>query len=225
MTTIAYKDGVLAADSQVTLGGGVRHQAGVNKIYVPGEGDYWEVQGKRVAAFGFAGDFTKLPFLIEMLEANLTHLTKAPADVELDVAAIIVLESHETYMFTAYMGRGKQELKIYPLAGPMAIGSGELFAMAAMSIGHTAEQAIQTAMKHDIGTGGDVVVFEIPPAPEVPSKRPPKEEPQKTYTVDEVKELILQDRELNQQQDQNTGVPSDSGNAVADQVEQKPEVA
>lgn len=227
MTTVAYKDGVLAADSQATLGMSVRHQAPVQKIYTPEADEYWEVAGKRVVAFGFAGDYTKLPFLIDVLREGLTHLTKFPADSEVDMAAILVLETRDSYMLSAYVSRGRQELKVYPLAPPMAIGSGEMFAMAAMGIGHSAHDAVQAAMKHDIGTGGDIVVFEVPPAPEVPSKRPPKEEPPKTYTVDEVKELILQDRELNQQQqpDPNMGVPSDSGNTIADQVEQKPEVA
>lgn len=43
-----------------------------------------------------------------------------------------------------------------------AAGSGRDYALAAMRLGKTAEEAVRLAMEFDNGTGGDVVVFDIP---------------------------------------------------------------
>lgn len=194
MTTIAFKDGILAADSQGTLGGSIIHNGPVKKIYTPEEGDYWEVQGVRAIAFGFCGDYGQLPFVIDLLREGLTHKTKAPEGHELDIAAIIVLETGDTYVFSAFIHRGQQRLNLMPLNGNVSIGSGETFALAAMSIGKSAVEAIEVAMKIDTGTSGEIHTFVVPPRPEVLSKRPVKPS-EKTYSVDEVKDLLKQQQE------------------------------
>ncbi len=55
-------------------------------------------------------------------------------------------------------GIWKQELD---LANPDAIGSGSAYALAAMDMGANAEDAVRTAMKRDIYTGGKVVMFSM----------------------------------------------------------------
>jgi hypothetical protein len=44
---------------------------------------------------------------------------------------------------------------------PDAIGSGSAFALAAMDMGASAEEAVHAAMKRDIYTGGKVVTFRV----------------------------------------------------------------
>ena len=43
-----------------------------------------------------------------------------------------------------------------------AVGSGRDYALAAMALGRTAEEAVRLAMAFDNGTGGDVVLEELP---------------------------------------------------------------
>ena len=214
MTTIAFCNGVLAADSQATLGGMVRHEAGVQKIFTPADDDYWEVQGVRAIAYGFAGDYSKQEYITDLLREGLNHKTKPPAE-EIDVGAIIITENGDSYMFTCFPTRNGQTLKVYPLPPPVAIGSGELFAIAAMGTGVGAAEAVAAAIRHDVNSGGEILIFEVPPKPAVPSKRPTPEPPVKTYTVDEVNEMLQKERSLT-----NEGIPSDSGVEPLKTVEQ-----
>jgi hypothetical protein len=52
-----------------------------------------------------------------------------------------------------------------------ALGSGENYALGAMEMGATAEQAVRVAMKHDRHSGGEVTVLSLRSAKVIPMRR------------------------------------------------------
>lgn len=61
-----------------------------------------------------------------------------------------------------------------PMPAPIAVGSGAVYAMAVMSAKqhNSAEKGVEAAKRMCPYCGGDNTVWELPPPPAVPSKRP-----------------------------------------------------
>ena len=128
MTTVVYRDGVLAADTLVTADGiKVGHKSKLVRL-------------KRSHLIGFAGDikyYTK--FLEREPEDNLTG----------EFSVIEVIDGR----VLTYSGDNLPEQIEAPF---YAIGSGWEIAMGALAMGATAEEAIKITMEYDINTGGEV---------------------------------------------------------------------
>lgn len=145
MTTIAYRDGVIAADTGLTLGSS-RTICTVTKIARNSKGDLVGVCGG--ATFG--GQF--LTWFV-----NGEELSKRPSFEKDEDRTIVIrrngeIEIHEVGGF-------------YPIpkAPYFAIGAGRHEALGAMFVGADAETAVRAAMAHDPSTFGEVMVLHHPP--------------------------------------------------------------
>lgn len=148
MTTIAYKAGIMAADSQTTAQGGRRGQ--VQKVF--------KVKGFLVGLAGCA------PNAINLLEDFTFHAkgNKPPRIMEIKPAtnnewAFLLVVNPKGHVFK-YENGGRA----WRLYGKFhSIGCGSDYAVAAMEMGADAVKAVKVAAKYDINTGLPVRVKKL----------------------------------------------------------------
>ncbi|MGP0016862.1 proteasome subunit beta [Pseudomonas sp.] len=143
MTTIAYKDGVIAYDGRQTRSDRIVSDTAPKCQVVDG------------VSFFLSGAVCDEKALISAYFGTLS-----PAPVECSGFVVdggkLMMVGHDDKT-----GIWKQELE---LSNPDAIGSGAAYALAAMDMGASAEEAVRAAMKRDIYTGGKVCAVIIDPA-------------------------------------------------------------
>lgn len=150
MTTIAYRDGILAADTKA-YGGLYRNSPGAkSKLHRIRAGDLegWIVG---ISTSHVGGD----QLLLGWLEAGAPLPTST--SVKPEHFSILAL-NRSGEMFLAH-----DQLS---LSGPItsdfyAVGSGDDFAMGAMGMGADAAQAVHIASRFDVHTGPDVTVLRV----------------------------------------------------------------
>jgi ATP-dependent protease HslVU (ClpYQ) peptidase subunit len=133
MTTIAYKDGIIAYDSQITRGDTITYD------------DYekcHDVNGVKFFCSGAVPDYQAL------FDAYFGGKPSAPID-----AMAIVLDGEQLLLVAVDNDTGLWKSPII-MDRPYAIGSGSPYAFAAMDMGGTAYQAVEAAKKRDTSTGG-----------------------------------------------------------------------
>tara|TARA_S200002703_G_scaffold66963_1_gene58119 strand:- start:24 stop:479 length:456 start_codon:yes stop_codon:yes gene_type:complete len=148
MTTIAYRDGIVAADSQETFGDG--RIGFCKKLY--------KVKDTVIAT---AGDsYTGLMFVdwfergARMEDAPDLSMVTADEDFE-----CLVLEDTET-IYT--INRFFQKYYIEMPDNYYAIGWGANYALVAMDVGDlTAKEAVKVAAKYDAYTGGKITTMKV----------------------------------------------------------------
>lgn len=146
MTTIVYKDGVIAADSQVTAGEARKFRC--EKIYQV-------VVHGLPAIVGLAGGaFDGLAFL-DWLMGDKPEPPQRLIDGEADFTAI-VLNKHGLFEYDKWCRPDKVLERFY------AVGSGASAALGAMHMGATARQAVEVACKIDPFSGGPIVEMSLP---------------------------------------------------------------
>ncbi|WDG77350.1 proteasome subunit beta [Pseudomonas chlororaphis] len=136
MTTIAYKDGVIAYDSRVTRGSLIDHD------------DYEKLIHRNGHQFLFAGCGADFPALMDEFFG-----VKA-SDKPLDANGLVVTNGR-----LCQIGRDAESgfwLDEVWMERSFAIGSGRDFALAAMDMGATAKEAVEAAAKRDAYTGGTI---------------------------------------------------------------------
>ncbi len=138
MTTIAYKDGVIAYDSRQVRGSSIVSD------------NCSKCQTVNGVSFFLAGAVCDEVALIAAYFG-----TPSQAPVECSGYAVdggkLVMVGHDDKT-----GIWKQELD---LKNPDAIGSGSAYALTAMDMGASAEKAIAMAAKRDLYTGGAIQTF------------------------------------------------------------------
>lgn len=130
MTTVAYRDGTMAADSQVTGS----HKSTCRKLH--------RINGMVV---GFAGSLTEGQAFVNWLGGQ-----SSKPEFKDDEFEALVLTSKGLFYWDSFLCPVKVEDKF------TAIGSGAELAMGAMEMGADAETAIKVARKRDSNTGGRV---------------------------------------------------------------------
>lgn len=140
MTTIAYKDGIIAYDSRQTREGVIVSD------------DCLKFQEENGVAFFLAGLVCDERSLVDAYFGK-----QIASEVECSGYAV---EGGKLYMIghAEKTGLWRQPLD---LKNPDCIGSGAPYALAAMDMGATAEEAVRAAMKRDIYTGGTVRLYKI----------------------------------------------------------------
>lgn len=135
MTTIAYKDGVIAYDSRQTRGGAIVSDD-CSKCEI--------VDGVSFFLSGCVCDEKAL------IAAYFGTPSKEPVECSGFVVdgGRLMMVGHDDKT-----GVWKQELDP---SNPDAIGSGSAYALAAMDMGASAAESVRAAMKRDIYTGGKV---------------------------------------------------------------------
>ncbi|MBD1589772.1 proteasome subunit beta [Pseudomonas typographi] len=135
MTTIAYKDGVIAYDSRISDGSFIIHD------------DYdkrHEVKGVQFVLSGKVCDYPKL----------IDAWFGGPVTVELECAAL-AYDGESLWYVGASPQHGLCKTPIWA-ERPYVMGSGGDHAITAMDMGATAAEAVEMAKKRDTSTGGKV---------------------------------------------------------------------
>lgn len=139
MTTIAYRDGVLVADTKIARGDSVCGR--VVKIAKRADG----------AVGGASGDAT---FMYAFLEWMRGERSERPAPDREGGSAVVITPD----------GRIEQVEfggSFFVEAPYWALGSGRPEALGAMFVGADAETAVRAAMAHDAFTGGDLTILRL----------------------------------------------------------------
>lgn len=134
MTSIAYRDSILAADTQVSFGD-MRLPERVKKVHRLPDG----------ALFAGSGTYS----FIEQLRLAIVKQHPMPETKKVD--ALMVRPDGTVHVYENCMWTKASPAPYY------AIGSGAPYALAAMWCGLGAKKAIECAMAHDVHTGGEVV--------------------------------------------------------------------
>ncbi|MDU9394549.1 MULTISPECIES: proteasome subunit beta [Pseudomonas] len=140
MTTIAYKDGIIAYDSQITRGDVITYD------------DYekcLERDGVKFICSGAVPDFARL------VDAYFGGTPEGSIDV-----TAMVLDGEQLMMVAVDDNTGLWKSPIM-LDRPYAIGSGTPYAFAAMDMGASAEKAVEMAAKRDTSTGGKIRTLRV----------------------------------------------------------------
>ena len=135
MTTIAYKDGVIAYDSQVTRGDIITDDAYEKCI---------ELKGVKFFCSGAISDHQRL--------VDVYFGAKPEGNID---ASALVLDGESLMMVAVDDATGLWKSPIL-LDRVYAIGSGSPFAFAAMDMGANAYKAVEMAAKRDTSTGGKI---------------------------------------------------------------------
>lgn len=150
MTTIAYKNGVLAADSRMTAGLQLKSDS-FKKIFHPKDST---ILGQPVLAYALAGNASSQLVLKAVLEEGLDVLSTL--DTQDDFGAIVVTKE------SAYLvGKDEKESSFtiveLPEGNHYALGSGSVVANYVLTKGGDPVDAVIAAMSTDLGSGGDVI--------------------------------------------------------------------
>jgi 20S proteasome alpha/beta subunit len=141
MTTIAYRDGVLAGDTRET---------DEDMIWNDCTRKVWRL--KDGTLYGGAGDAEGCTLLLEALrKGNL--LPEMPESAK-DVSAIRVTPDGKVYFYEGFTWRRMKE-------GYLAIGSGRKPALALLRYGASAVDAVKGAMSIDMYSGGRVKTVKL----------------------------------------------------------------
>lgn len=134
MTTIAWRDGVLAADSRATGDGGILN---VRKMFNLPDG--------RVIAC--CGELSSAMEFVEAIRKGTVEKFRAKGSFD----AMVMLPSGSLVIYEKGRVAIPVQEKFY------AMGSGGMVALGAMAMGASAEQAVKIAARYDCYTGGKVL--------------------------------------------------------------------
>lgn len=144
MTTIAYKNGIMAADSMCTA----------ESTFIGHAPKLYRLKNK--AVLGAAGDMDAraVMALLEKATAYTMPARKALAETETDFSGIMAFPNGRVFHIAVYQGEGDKASQwigqAYELDSPFfAIGTGESFALGAMKAGRSAEEAVKIACYFD----------------------------------------------------------------------------
>lgn len=139
MTTIAYRDGVLAADTQISQNDRIIGHA--IKIRRLPDG----------SLLGFAGDTSVGQKLLQVED----HAQALHFQFDKDAGDGILVSPTGEVHHLEYNGHCQVTGDYF------ATGSGWQIALGAMAAGLTARGAVELAIKHDVYSGGDITVLEL----------------------------------------------------------------
>jgi hypothetical protein len=168
MTTIAYRDGVLAADSGVFDVESNLHEGATQKVFLLTGG----------LLYAGAGDVDDRA--IRTLLDNVRSPDQLPSSTDLlatdtEISAVVVFPDGQVFTVTTSYGDEDKDTphldwcaEIIPIKAPyVAIGSGKQIALGALCAGKSAVQAVEAACEHNVWTRGPVQSLKLRIPPEV----------------------------------------------------------
>ena len=138
MTTVVFTAETIAWDTRMTRGSVIEQSPCLDKVMV--------VKGR---VFGFAGELGVKDAVVKWALRGAKEKTKPHPD---STWALIELLKDNTVRTYESNNAGSVILSL-----PVCIGSGSDFAYTALSLGKSAVEAVETAMKFDVDTGGQVL--------------------------------------------------------------------
>lgn len=144
MTTIVYKDNVIAYDSRCTNGDLITSDKFEKKLVING-----------VVFFmaGFIGDFEALTAAYFDVDSQ--------KDIDSDGPCAMVVDNGKVFLCSIDVPEGKFWKQPLGLFDKYAIGSGSPYALGAMEMGASAVDAVKISAKLDCRTGGKIKVHKI----------------------------------------------------------------
>lgn len=146
MTTIAYRDGVIAADSRTTFKSFVDSDK-VKKLFKLPDG----------AVVGLSGDWAAGMRMLKALRKAVKDGTKELPSVRGKFHALLACPNGDAFFYEDQDWTNLQEYKY----DYYAIGSGVYYALSAMDVGATATEAVAIGIKRDIYSGGKVQSYKV----------------------------------------------------------------
>jgi ATP-dependent protease HslVU (ClpYQ) peptidase subunit len=143
MTTIAYKDGVLACDSAWSEDS--RIIGLITKIKRLDTGVLY-------GAAGAGDDRALLTLLQKVREPDDLPSCDDLWNIHSDISALVVFPDQSVYLVYT----GSEDCGVMPLGEPAAVGSGKWLAIGAMEAGKSAVDAVKIACKRDCHSKGPV---------------------------------------------------------------------
>ena len=140
MTTIAYKDGVIAYDSRASRGDTIQSDTREKSVVKDG------------VTFICCGNFHEVEEFIDIWFGGDKKKN------ELNVAALVI--DKESVIWYVTCDDEFTRCRILT-AEPQALGSGTFHALTAMDMGATAKEAVKMAMKRDPYTGGEIRTIKV----------------------------------------------------------------
>ncbi|QXX82949.1 hypothetical protein J6836_00715 [Providencia sp. R33] len=156
MTTIAWDGATLAADSQSQVGSMIVNLK-EQKIFKAGNEHPLKINGRRIQVIGICGDMSAKDEIWQTLSSGVNFGT---AFNELSDFSIIAID-FDGKAFVVSKNKDEKHAYVYETEAPLAIGSGDSFAMGAMKSGKSAEEAVKVAISLDVYSGGDVNSYKI----------------------------------------------------------------
>jgi 20S proteasome alpha/beta subunit len=153
MTTIAYKDGVLASDSRATEGMTII-SSNCKKVFRLSNG----------ALYGGAGDCDDRDVLDLLAKSSPKKMPtrRELRDLLAEVSGILVFPNGQVFEITVEHDNGVWGAEVLEVVERVvAVGSGKRPALTAMKLGLTAVQAVKHAITEDTGSGGAIQVLRI----------------------------------------------------------------
>ena len=142
MTTIAYKDGVLSTDTQISAG--ISYAYHIDKLVRVDEHDCWLSMCGSVAHFK---DFLRW----FRADGGDREDVEVPEFEEESFGAIVLYDDGRVHMYDEQF-----DYLEHPPEKPLAIGSGASAALGAMYAGKGSADAVRIAALIDHATGGDI---------------------------------------------------------------------
>lgn len=142
MTTIAYKDGILVSDTQLTWGSEIHYTTKIMEL---------SRTGLIIACAGTA-----------RYERRAHEIFNDPGWKSMDLSekakefSALLFDGTELYLLTG------NYIPIPITDKYIAIGSGAAYALAAMSLGCSAKDAVKVASQFDVYTNDRVETYELP---------------------------------------------------------------
>lgn len=155
MTTIAWDGKTLASDSQSQVGSMIT-SLNNQKIHQPQHGK-WVINNSEIKAIGITGDTSCVDEVISKLHDGITYESEFASIVDFCLIAV-------TNKGAAYgLSKDKGDIlpSIFRVGDMFAIGSGDVYAMAAMKSGKTAKEAVEVAISLDVYSGGEIQEFSL----------------------------------------------------------------
>lgn len=155
MTTIAVKDGIMVGDGRCSLGSTVIKDDMVKVFWINNH------------LMGGAGRARSISTFAQWLQKH-TDYTIVNQEVG-DLVDLIPPVLQDDEEFTALVLTPDKQVLMYDgnvalnlgQDVPASIGSGSVFAIAAMDAGVSAEDAVKIAMKRDVYSGGEITVVQL----------------------------------------------------------------
>ncbi len=155
MTTIAYKDGVLASDTRATVRGKIWSDNFPKIFNVEGKG--YSICGEEVLAYATAGFVYSQLSVGSILEQGIQ--VGSTLDSDDDFQSIVITKDGAYAMSKEDENPNLRIIKI-PDGVHWSIGSGADIAGYVMLTGGDAVKAVIEACKVDVGSGGEVDVWQ-----------------------------------------------------------------
>jgi len=146
MTTIAYKDGVIAYDSYATIGDCIVDQ------------DYVKMRKVDKLRFFICGDVAGVESLIKSYVTG--EVTSEDAETAESTVAWVV-DGGNIYRLLIHPDEGKLATEPQRFDNVMTMGSGGEYALGALDAGASAKEAVKIAAGRDVHTGGKIRTFKV----------------------------------------------------------------